>query len=227
MSSISVNSITTLTANADLQLATGNGTGPYVLVNAAGGISFYSNSTVNAAVISTSGSFVLNRSMTLEAPAGTGNAYISFTSSNSNRWVVTKNTTAESGSNTGSDFAVYRYSDTGAYLGQPLLIQRSNGYSRVDPRLEFSSAASYIVANTTHYLINHDNTDYQVYNKSTNQFELYIGGTKRYQVESSGRFTAYGTNNLASGNTGNATGDRYVSTSDPSGGSDGDLWLKV
>lgn len=43
------------------------------------------------------------------------------------RWQVGANTAAESGGNVGSDFNVYRYTDAGAYLGNPLRIMRSNG----------------------------------------------------------------------------------------------------
>jgi hypothetical protein len=45
-----------------------------------------------------------------------------------NRWSLSANSTAESGSNTGSDFALSNYSDTGVQLGSPLFIQRSTGY---------------------------------------------------------------------------------------------------
>ena len=47
------------------------------------------------------------------------------------RWVVAKNTTAESGSNAGSDFNIYRYDDAGNYLGLPLNIVRSTGENRI------------------------------------------------------------------------------------------------
>jgi hypothetical protein len=45
----------------------------------------------------------------------------------SQRWAVEKNATAEGGGNTGSDFAVVRYSDAGAVLGTPFQIRRSDG----------------------------------------------------------------------------------------------------
>ncbi len=47
------------------------------------------------------------------------------------RWIIAKNSTAESGSNAGSDFNVYRYDDAGAFLGSALNIVRSTGESRI------------------------------------------------------------------------------------------------
>jgi hypothetical protein len=43
------------------------------------------------------------------------------------RWAIGKEATAETGSNVGSDFHVYRYTDAGGFLGQALSIQRSTG----------------------------------------------------------------------------------------------------
>jgi hypothetical protein len=42
-------------------------------------------------------------------------------------------------------------------------------------------------------------------------------------MDTTGRVTA----SNATGFSGNATGVRYVGTSDPSGGVDGDIWLQV
>ena len=46
---------------------------------------------------------------------------------NSNRWAVFRNNTAESGMATGSDFLINRFSNTGAFLGTALFLQRSTG----------------------------------------------------------------------------------------------------
>jgi len=44
------------------------------------------------------------------------------------RWAITiPDATAESGGNVGSDFAILRYDNAGAYLGTPIYIQRSSG----------------------------------------------------------------------------------------------------
>jgi hypothetical protein len=47
--------------------------------------------------------------------------------SSSNRWSFGKSTTSESGSDSGSDFYINRYTDAGAYNGQPFSINRANG----------------------------------------------------------------------------------------------------
>jgi hypothetical protein len=44
-----------------------------------------------------------------------------------NRWVVAKDQAAESGSNSGSGFAIIRYDDAGDFLGTPIAIPRSTG----------------------------------------------------------------------------------------------------
>lgn len=43
------------------------------------------------------------------------------------RWRLSMDNDAESGGNVGSSFSIYRYSDTGAYLGNPLWINRATG----------------------------------------------------------------------------------------------------
>lgn len=45
----------------------------------------------------------------------------------SSRWVIRANTTAESGSNAGSDFALARFSDAGAFIDNPIAVTRSSG----------------------------------------------------------------------------------------------------
>ena len=55
------------------------------------------------------------------------------------------------------------------------------------------------------------------------EFKMTQGGNDRIIMDTTGRITS----NNATGFNGNATGVRYVGTSDPSGGSDGDIWLKV
>jgi hypothetical protein len=59
------------------------------------------------------------------------------------RWNIwTGNGDAEGGSNTGSNFAVYRYSDAGAYLGNPLLIARDTGKVTLANQLLVQDATS-------------------------------------------------------------------------------------
>ena len=56
--------------------------------------------------------------------------YIHFRTAGSNRWFLHATNTAESGSNLGSNLAVWRYSDAGTFIDQPFVIQRDTG--RVD-----------------------------------------------------------------------------------------------
>ena len=49
------------------------------------------------------------------------------------RWFEATNQTAETGSNVGSDFGIFSFSDAGAFLGNPLLIQRSTGNVTIAP----------------------------------------------------------------------------------------------
>lgn len=60
------------------------------------------------------------------ATAGSGNN-LRFRVNSLNRWFVSVDTAAETGSNAGGNFAIFRYDDTGAYLGQPFGITRSTG----------------------------------------------------------------------------------------------------
>lgn len=44
------------------------------------------------------------------------------------RWIIRANSTAESGSNNGTDFQLVRYDDTGNLLDSPIFVKRSTGY---------------------------------------------------------------------------------------------------
>jgi hypothetical protein len=54
---------------------------------------------------------------------------IQFLTGANSRWVVSSETTAESGSDAGSNFIINRYNDAGSYLGTPLLVNRATGVS--------------------------------------------------------------------------------------------------
>ena len=55
------------------------------------------------------------------------NRALAFYTTGSLRWYLAANSTAETGSNAGSDLALYRYSDAGTFLGTALQIRRSDG----------------------------------------------------------------------------------------------------
>lgn len=75
-----------------------------------------------------------NGAVTIDGAAGTGRN-ISFTTgavgSGINRWQMNVNSTAESGSNTGSNLEFNAFSDAGSLLTQPLIITRSTGIVNV------------------------------------------------------------------------------------------------
>jgi hypothetical protein len=79
------------------------------------------------------------------APSGQ-EAGLSFKTYNggsvNNRWSFGKNTTPESGSNTGSDFFINRHDDAGSYAGQPVSISRANGTVTIGNDGVSSSAAT-------------------------------------------------------------------------------------
>lgn len=52
---------------------------------------------------------------------------IQFWTSNVLRWLLAENQTAEAGSNSGSDFGLFRYTDAGAFLGTPIAVTRATG----------------------------------------------------------------------------------------------------
>lgn len=67
----------------------------------------------------------------MSGPAGSGkNLY--FQTSLGNRWSFGSTSTAESGSNAGSDFAIARFDDSNAYLSIPFQIIRSTGRIKLD-----------------------------------------------------------------------------------------------
>ena len=96
-----------------------------------------------------------------------GGSIISAKALNSGAWQIWNGTTSagkrwafgmlnvqyETGSNAGSDFAIYNYSDTGVYVGQPFSITRSTGYVNVNNGLNVVGGVINIT-NATSNLIN-------------------------------------------------------------------------
>ena len=76
-----------------------------------------------------------------------------YRTAGTNRWEVGTNSTAESGSNVGSNYAINRYSDTGTFISTSLSINRSTGavfLPFIDPASKFGSDTTtnaFIVAN--------------------------------------------------------------------------------
>jgi len=62
------------------------------------------------------------------------------------RWAIGKNQSLETGSNAGSDFGLYAYSDSGSYLGGPILVTRATGLVSIGA---FSGGNSLTVSGTS------------------------------------------------------------------------------
>lgn len=69
---------------------------------------------------------IKNQLIVDDAAATTRN--VQFRTGGAYRWMIGANTTAESGSNVGSDFFLNRYADNSAYLDTPILVGRNTGY---------------------------------------------------------------------------------------------------
>lgn len=130
----------------------------------AGNITINRNSDASAAYFTITGDAGYNKGVLLQ----TGS---------SSRFLLFQSSTAESGSNAGSDFVVYRYSDAGSYLGIPFWIQRSTGklFFEVEPSVAGSNLSEYI-ADTTGAMFS-SNTETGIaatYQDSDNTIDLEV-----------------------------------------------------
>lgn len=96
--------------------------------------------TIGNSVVGGGGLTVANGSpFTITGPGGNNHLVYSATS-NVNRWGFGGDSAAESGSNSGTNFVIARYSDTGVYIDEPISIQRNTGV------VNFNLAAGIAVA---------------------------------------------------------------------------------
>ena len=142
-------------------------------------------------------------------------AAVAFETNNVGRWKVYRNGTAESGSNVGSDFQIQSYDDTGAFLGNPLFIKRSNGFVGINTtvpttQLEVNGvvkASGFVgpvtassAGTTGGYVINSDSDSAG----SDGGIDLQVRGTTQLKVTNGG-YVGIGTTNpitqLANTNT--------------------------
>ena len=89
-----------------------------------------SNPTIGDSSLTVGENLTTDNSLNVNGAAGKNRA-IYFNTGGSNRWLLVAGSGAESGSNTGSDFAIYAYTDAGALNFQALIIQRSSGAIQV------------------------------------------------------------------------------------------------
>jgi hypothetical protein len=86
-------------------------------------LSLYATSAVRMGLF---GDNTLQADFRIRGAAG-NMSYLSLTADGPLRWRVARYNEAEGGSNAGSDFHIFRYTDAGAYLGDPFKITRSSG----------------------------------------------------------------------------------------------------
>jgi hypothetical protein len=116
--------VTNLTGTASINIngtvgATAANTGAFTTVTATGTISTSGGS------LETSRTGAVDAFVRISADAGRSKN-LSLNTAGARRWTVSSNSTAESGSNAGSDFVVTAYSDADASLGSALTITRAN-----------------------------------------------------------------------------------------------------
>lgn len=116
--------------------------------------SLLAGGTIEGALTTTGNITVSKADAGLTLSSSSGNAFvqvdsisgqasdISFRTGTSLRWVLRgKDATAETGSNAGSDFAIYRYNDAGTYQDSPFTITRSTGNITIANDLTVSGTA--------------------------------------------------------------------------------------
>jgi hypothetical protein len=121
--------------NATAVGATTPSTGSFTTLAATGNVSS-SGGWINAGTATTSGSKIYVNSAVTTAPG------FSWYSAGSQRWFLALDAFAESGSNAGSNLALYNYSDTGAFLGAVCTFRRTDGQLTLNAGLSVAGAIS-------------------------------------------------------------------------------------
>lgn len=85
--------------------------------------------------------------LTINAAAAGQSRTIQMQTNGSLRWALGANSTAEGGSNAGSDLFVNRYTDAGALVDSPLLITRSTGAAALSQRPTFGGNLAWDAGN--------------------------------------------------------------------------------
>lgn len=141
---------------------------PFAIGRATGIVNFNTAPTVNAvtmplkstANVWTGGQTFSNTTTTFGDAAGlAGNVFfkraagapfnVLFQSGSLNRWVIQISSTAESGADVGSDFALLRYNDAGASLGSVMTVQRSTGLTSFIAPVTVSTNGLSLIGNRT------------------------------------------------------------------------------
>lgn len=112
--------------------------GSALSINRANGTATFSGiiSGTSAAFTST---VAATTNVSVSDAAATTRGYFIRTGAN-NRWLLYGATDAESGSNSGTNFAIARYADAGTFLGNPLSINRATGAITVESTISAATA---------------------------------------------------------------------------------------
>lgn len=150
MSTLSVTTINSANGTTDFTATSGNTAAAKIVFPSTGGFDIYSNSTYKAMSFTSGGNIncngyitVNNYAMAVDSPGyseftldtGVNNDYGYFQCKTTGtlRWAFGSSNETESGSNLGSNFNIWRYSDGGAAQGgaPSLSIARSTGYLNI------------------------------------------------------------------------------------------------
>jgi hypothetical protein len=186
-------------SNLEIGRYADNGTGidnPLTISRATGQVTVQDGLQVFGNVLANSSSGASH--MTLNAPAGQTRS-TQYQSAGVTRWDVGTNSTAESGSNVGSDFYFNRFADNGAYIDTPLSITRSTGAVSIADNLTvggvtyFGGAASGMYAQvsggvTTYNLGSSVSLQYNPTYNTTGGVLLFNGASSSVWLDTTGGF---------------------------------------
>lgn len=122
-----------------------------------------------------------------------------------NRWAAGKNSTAESGSNAGSDWQLWAYDDSGNFLRNPLTVTRSSGNVQIGTGLIVTNSGAIVSTGVGLGSVS-GNT------RGTGAIDLQINRAAATQVASGSYSFVVGQNNTASGANSVAIGQGCAAT---------------
>jgi len=137
-----------------------------------------------------------------------------YQTSGSNRWAVGVDSNAETGSNAGSNFVFYNYTDAGAFIGTSLNLNRSTGNATFGGSVTITGtiATSLGSVSAPSYSFTGD-TNTGMYSASADTLDFATAGARRLSISSSGGVTVAPNVTTASAFIelgGGRTGDGYA-----------------